>query len=110
MNQQRQRRFKSSQEAREALAIAKEKGQKVPDEDDLFDSNCITPGTEFMARLSDSIKYFVRAKIRDDVSWRQVKVIFSGHEVRYNLMKDFSLVAILTKVNLTSFVVFKGTW
>lgn len=109
MNQQRQRRFKSSQEAREALAIAKEKGQKVPDEDDLFDSNCITPGTEFMARLSDSIKYFVRAKIRDDVSWRQVKVIFSGHEVRYNLM-DFSLVAILTKVNLTSFVVFKGTW
>lgn len=82
MNQQRQRRFKSAQDAREALAIAKEKGQKVPDEEDLFDSNCITPGTEFMARLSESIKYFVRAKIRDDANWRNVKVIFSGHEVK----------------------------
>lgn len=49
--------------------------------DDQFDSNCITPGTEFMAALSDHLRYFVRMKIRDDASWQRVRVIFSGHEV-----------------------------
>jgi hypothetical protein len=50
--------------------------------DDIFDSNCITPGTEFMAALSEHLRYFIRKKIKEDASWQKVKVIFSGHEVR----------------------------
>jgi len=46
-----------------------------------FDSNCITPGTEFMARVSECIKYFIRKKIKEDPLWRNLKIIFSGHEV-----------------------------
>jgi hypothetical protein len=50
--------------------------------DDIFDSNCITPGTEFMAALSEHLRYFIRKKIKEDASWQKVRVIFSGHEVR----------------------------
>lgn len=49
--------------------------------DDAFDSNCITPGTAFMERLSAHLQYFVRSKIRDDADWQNIKVIFSGAEV-----------------------------
>ena len=47
----------------------------------VFDSNCITPGTEFMAKVSDTIKYFIRKKIKEDPLWRNLTVIFSGHEI-----------------------------
>ncbi|RYG49369.1 hypothetical protein EON67_06740, partial [archaeon] len=47
----------------------------------VFDSNCITPGTEFMASLSEHIKYYVQRCMSENVAWRDVSVIFSGHEV-----------------------------
>jgi len=34
-----------------------------------------------MARLSAHIKYFINKKMAEDQQWRDVKVIFSGHEV-----------------------------
>ena len=37
-------------------------GDKLPKEEP-FDSNCITPGTEFMARLSVQLEYYVRKKV-----------------------------------------------
>ena len=46
-----------------------------------FDSNCITPGTEFMSRLNEHLKYFINQKIATDPSWQNIEVIFSGHEV-----------------------------
>ena len=46
-----------------------------------FDSNCITPGTPFMARLHEQLKYFINQKLTTDPSWQKVEVIFSGHEV-----------------------------
>ena len=46
-----------------------------------FDSNCITPGTEFMSRLNDHLKYFINQKLSSDPSWQKVEIIFSGHEV-----------------------------
>lgn len=52
----------------------------MPDEK-AFDSNCITPGTPFMARLSKHLQYFVNKKMSEDADWRGVKVILSGHEV-----------------------------
>jgi 5'-3' exoribonuclease 1 len=47
----------------------------------VFDSNCITPGTEFLKRVSDTIEYFIRKKIKEDPLWRNLKVIFSGHDI-----------------------------
>ncbi|KAG6460817.1 hypothetical protein O3G_MSEX012236 [Manduca sexta] len=79
MNQQRGRRFRSAREAEKLEDDAKKKGEVLPAEK-RFDSNCITPGTVFMARLHDQLRYFVKQKISSDPLWAQVKVILSGHE------------------------------
>ena len=57
-----------------------QKGQILPSEP-RFDSNCITPGTEFMARLHEHLKYFVSKKLSSDPTWQKVEVILSGHDV-----------------------------
>ncbi|KAF7319188.1 5'-3' exoribonuclease 1 [Mycena chlorophos] len=80
MNQQRGRRFRTAKEAREIREKAEAKGEVLPTEK-AFDSNCITPGTPFMARLSDQLRYFVNKKITEDSNWRDVEVVLSGHEV-----------------------------
>nr|XP_045617221.1 5'-3' exoribonuclease 1-like isoform X2 [Procambarus clarkii] len=79
MNQQRGRRFRSANEAIEAEKKAKERGEVLPTEE-RFDSNCITPGTEFMARLDAQLQYFVSSKISQDRLWQNCKVIYSGHQ------------------------------
>lgn len=79
MNQQRSRRFRSALESHMARKKLVKRGAPVPD--DLFDSNAITPGTEFMARLSQHLQYFIRKKMQEDTSWQRCKVIFSGHDV-----------------------------
>ncbi|XP_053774490.1 5'-3' exoribonuclease 1 isoform X2 [Desmodus rotundus] len=79
MNQQRGRRFRSAKEAEDKIKKAIEKGETLPAEA-RFDSNCITPGTEFMARLHEHLKYFVNMKISTDKSWQGVTIYFSGHE------------------------------
>lgn len=61
-------------------AKAREKGETLPTEA-RFDSNCITPGTPFMVRLNEALKYFVQYKITNSAAWRNCKVILSGHEV-----------------------------
>lgn len=83
LNQQRSRRFRSAKDMAEATKDmpreTDERGNaKQPN---VFDSNCITPGTEFLAKVSATIKYFIRKKIKEDPSWRNLKVIFSGHEI-----------------------------
>ncbi|KAF9781094.1 exonuclease II [Thelephora terrestris] len=80
MNQQRSRRFRAAKEARGARERAGRKGAKLP-EGKVFDSNCITPGTVFMAGLSEQLKYFVNKKISEDSHWRECQVILSGQEV-----------------------------
>ncbi|XP_047526859.1 5'-3' exoribonuclease 1 isoform X3 [Vanessa atalanta] len=79
MNQQRGRRFRSAREAESLEENAKAKGEVLPTEK-RFDSNCITPGTVFMARLHEQLKYFVKDKISTDPLWSDVKVVLSGHE------------------------------
>lgn len=79
MNQQRGRRFRSAKEAEDKIKKALEKGEVLPTEA-RFDSNCITPGTDFMARLQDQLKYFVHNKLSTDKSWQGVNVYLSGHE------------------------------
>ena len=62
MNQQRGRRFRSAKEAEQNEKKAKDRGEKLPDEV-RFDSNCITPGTPFMVRLQEQLKYQQRFQI-----------------------------------------------
>lgn len=80
MNQQRARRFRSALDAETAREKAIKEGLEMPKEPP-FDSNCITPGTEFMARLTKHLKYFVSKKVSEDADWQNVEVVLSGHEV-----------------------------
>ncbi|XP_077472097.1 5'-3' exoribonuclease 1 isoform X2 [Stigmatopora argus] len=79
MNQQRGRRFRSAKEAEEKIKKALEKGEVLPTEA-RFDSNCITPGTEFMVKLQEQLTYFVHNKLSTDKLWQNVKIYLSGHE------------------------------
>lgn len=80
MNQQRARRFRTALDAEVAKEKAIAQGVEMPKEDP-FDSNCITPGTEFMAKLTQQLKYFISRKVSEDVDWQGVEVVLSGHEV-----------------------------
>ncbi|KAJ9365787.1 putative exonuclease Kem1 [Paecilomyces variotii] len=80
MNQQRARRFRTALDAEVAKEKAIAEGVEMPKED-AFDSNCITPGTEFMAKLTQQLKYFINKKISEDVEWQGVDIVLSGHEV-----------------------------
>ena len=65
-NQQRQRRFRT---AFESIG------------DSSFDSNCITPGTEFMHELSLYIDSYIISKRSADSNWKTPNVIFSNEKV-----------------------------
>jgi 5'-3' exoribonuclease 2 len=86
MNQQRARRFRSAQEAKEAdekknefrklLTKQKGKGGNGGLEEHViqktWDSNVITPGTPFMDVLAMSLKYWVAYKLNSDPAWEKV--------------------------------------
>ena len=92
INQQRSRRFRSAREAEQKL---KEKNQlreewrkigfKVKEQDanapPPFDSNVITPGTPFMARLAVELRKFVANRITNDPAWKNIRVLFSDASV-----------------------------
>lgn len=42
-----------------------------------WDSNCITPGTPFMARLADHLRSFIASQQSCDAHWRKVAVVLS---------------------------------
>ncbi|XP_022908631.2 5'-3' exoribonuclease 2 homolog [Onthophagus taurus] len=91
MNQQRSRRFRASKETVEKVnemsRIRAElllKGAKLPAEkakEEHFDSNCITPGTPFMARLSECLHFYIHDRLNKDPGWKGVKVILSDANV-----------------------------
>ena len=89
MNQQRSRRFRSAQEARERAATEvevrnglEEQGLTVPPPSEQpWDSNVITPGTKFMIDLSEYIRFYIRKRIATDKAWKNIKVIFSDASI-----------------------------
>ncbi|KAK0166620.1 hypothetical protein PV327_004112 [Microctonus hyperodae] len=80
INQQRSRRFRAAKEAELVEARARARGETISEESK-FDSNCITPGTLFMAKLTEQLKYFVTYKVSTDKLWQKCQIILSGPEV-----------------------------
>lgn len=81
MNQQRSRRFRSAKEAERIMSEAIARGDEIPD-GARFDSNCITPGTQFMHALSRRFREWIHEKMSSDPAWQQgCTVVFSGSEV-----------------------------
>ena len=96
MNQQRSRRFRSAQEAKEKDADKAEllkmlksqnTGMAVTETAEetivkkTWDSNAITPGTPFMFKLAACLRYWCAYKINTDPGWERVKVIISDASV-----------------------------
>ena len=65
MNQQRQRRFKSAKENHGLV----------------FDSNAITPGTQFLDRLTKYLDWYIQMQISVSPEWQSLEVILSNEKV-----------------------------
>ncbi|XP_070063648.1 5'-3' exoribonuclease 2 homolog isoform X2 [Drosophila virilis] len=91
MNQQRSRRFRAAKETIEKrLEIERirnellTRGCKLPPEKEKgehFDSNCITPGTPFMDRLSKCLHYYIHDRLNNNPAWKGIQVILSDANV-----------------------------
>uniref|UniRef100_A0A3Q3QNA0 5'-3' exoribonuclease n=1 Tax=Monopterus albus TaxID=43700 RepID=A0A3Q3QNA0_MONAL len=89
MNQQRSRRFRASKEGVELVEekhrIREEiiqRGYLPPEEiKERFDSNCITPGTEFMDNLAHCLRYYVADRLSNDPGWKNIVVFLSDASV-----------------------------
>ena len=102
MNQQRSRRFRAAKEAKE-----KEDGERkivqdlieegrdmsrynAHENEDKFDSNVITPGTEFMDRVARGLQYYASERMTNNPGWAGV----SGTTTRCQLFCEHYLTII----------------
>lgn len=46
-----------------------------------WDQNVITPGTEFMHRLTKALQYYVMERLQTNDLWKGIKVIFSDASI-----------------------------
>lgn len=98
MNQQRSRRFRAARDSnikkreekeriedlidRGALTREEADQQRIIEESKRhFDSNCITPGTEFMDKVAQSLRWYVHDRINNTPGWQDVQVIISDASV-----------------------------
>jgi 5'-3' exoribonuclease 1 len=78
MNQQRTRRFRKTKMNQSDIDSMSRMGL---DHNDMFNSDKISAGTEFMQNLSIAFKGFIEDRIKNDILWEDLKVIFTGSEV-----------------------------
>ena len=94
MNQQRSRRFRAAMDAQQkeriTSKIEKEWRNKGLPTDFLdskkndgfkFDSNFITPGTEFLDQCSIALRTYIKSRLNNDPLWKDLNVIFSDASV-----------------------------
>lgn len=91
MNQQRSRRFRAAKESYEKSSEIKRLKEQImanggtvpPDvpQSEKFDSNCITPGTPFMHRLAECLRYYIHDRLNNDPGWKNISVILSDANV-----------------------------
>jgi len=95
MNQQRSRRFRTALESKERKIeydILKNDWEKKGLYDNFtndneinekfeFDSNVITPGTQFLFDCSMALKYYIKSKLNNDKLWKDLTIIFSDSSV-----------------------------
>eukprot|EP00929_Paragymnodinium_shiwhaense_P028631 TRINITY_DN16564_c0_g2_i1.p1 TRINITY_DN16564_c0_g2~~TRINITY_DN16564_c0_g2_i1.p1 ORF type:complete len:1330 (-),score=275.70 TRINITY_DN16564_c0_g2_i1:306-4229(-) len=79
MNQQRSRRFRAANDNREGREKILEMEGALPGP--TFDSNCITPGTDFMGKLTERLRFFVQMQVQADPLWRNIEIVLSGPDV-----------------------------
>lgn len=89
MNQQRSRRFRSAQEAKEKdddkeellKMLRSQNGGQLHEEatermqKKTWDSNAITPGTPFMDSLAACLRYWCAYKINKDPAWEKATAL-----------------------------------
>jgi 5'-3' exoribonuclease 2 len=82
MNQQRARRFRAAQERdeieREQVKLRQDweaEGRVLPNRQlsKPFDSNVITPGTHFLHKMSEAIRYYIHDRQTNDPLWQKLK-------------------------------------
>ena len=94
MNQQRSRRFRAALNAEQSERISaqieqewKNKGlptdflEEKKKNKFKFDSNCITPGTDFLDQCSKAVKAYIKSRINNDPLWSGLNIIFSDASV-----------------------------
>jgi 5'-3' exoribonuclease 1 len=78
MNQQRTRRFRKADVNPKEIEALRKHGL---DPDTMFNSDCISAGTEFMDDLSLAFEDFVRTKVASDELWKDLTVVVTGSDV-----------------------------
>ena len=68
----------SAKERTEFLASEKLKGRIVGE---TFDSNAITPGTEFMQEAADLLREYIQLRVSGCEAWKDLQVILSDSSV-----------------------------
>ena len=94
MNQQRSRRFRAALSAQQNERVTankekewKEKGlptdflDRQKKEKFKFDSNCITPGTDFLEQCSIAVRTYIKSRLNNDPLWSNLNVVFSDASV-----------------------------
>ncbi|XVF46988.1 hypothetical protein PTKIN_Ptkin03bG0073000 [Pterospermum kingtungense] len=90
MNQQRSRRFRTAKN--DEISAAEEDKLRIQFEMEgkpvlpkveceVSDSNVITPGTEFMHRLSKKLESYIESQMKSDPGWKEIQVILSDANV-----------------------------
>ena len=84
MNQQRARRFRAARDIEEDThrksRIKEEWAEQITFKEEevggfKFDSNVITPGTEFMHRLSIALKQYLVERANNDEMWQGLTIV-----------------------------------